>query len=109
MVNAFINPDTDTESMTFYQKHYKQLELATSFDWLDFSALGGHWGRIQRNTRIQPLCRCRTAELPLLRPAKAHRNTGRIRSDASAVSEGTALAVKEFGACAIFENVLHYD
>jgi hypothetical protein len=40
-INRCINPEAETESSTFCQKHAEQLDLVTSFDWLDFSALDG--------------------------------------------------------------------
>jgi len=40
-VNAFINPETDTENATFRKKHMEQLELVSSFDWFKPSMLNG--------------------------------------------------------------------
>ena len=38
---ASVNAYANTRSETFYQYHNDQLNLVTSFDWLDFSALNG--------------------------------------------------------------------
>ena len=38
-VNSFINPEADTESVTFRQHHNSQLDLITTFGWFDTTAL----------------------------------------------------------------------
>jgi hypothetical protein len=39
--SRLIDPDADTKSVTFYQSHADQLDLVTTFGWLDMTALDG--------------------------------------------------------------------
>jgi hypothetical protein len=53
-VNAFINPDADTESATFYINHKEQLKLVKNFDFLNIEALSGIEAEFDKLLKTSP-------------------------------------------------------